>query len=91
MAGENRRALRYLRLLLFDLARESLTEDNEGNEGVPKARNCSRLGAWWVTAQVRPGESKRDFLIFVSFCLIRSRQYHSGYALLEDRLMKVDE
>ena len=33
MAGENRRALRYLRLLLFDLARESLTEDNEENEG----------------------------------------------------------
>jgi hypothetical protein len=34
---------------------------------------------------------QKNFVRFVSFCLIRSWQYHSGYAVLEDRLMKVDE
>ncbi len=34
---------------------------------------------------------KRNFVTFVFFCLIYSRQDHPGDAVLEDRLMKVDE
>src|SRR6266576_1347503 len=39
----------------------------------------------------RPDSTLTQKRNFVSFCLIRSRQYHSGYAVLEDRLMEVDE
>jgi hypothetical protein len=40
---------------------------------------------------MRSRHSKRNFVTFVSFCLICSGQYHSGYAFLEDRLMEVNE
>lgn len=55
----------------------SLTEDNQENEGFFRQKLLSI--------------SKRNFVTFVSFCLICSRQDHPRYAVLEDRLMEIDE
>ena len=47
------------------------------------------LGA---SSGLRPkGHSKRNFVTLVFFCLICSRQDHPGDAILEYRLMEVDE
>jgi hypothetical protein len=43
------------------------------------------------TEECAPGHSKRNFVTFVSFCLICSWQYHAEYAFLKDKLMEVDE
>src|SRR5437868_261196 len=64
------------RFFLFDSSGDLFTQDNEGFLN----RKLPALGG-----------SKTNFVTFVSFCLIRSRRYHSGYAVLEDRLMEVDE
>src|SRR5436309_11634315 len=67
------------RFLLFDSSGDLFTEDNQENEGF-LSRKLPELGG-----------SKTNFVTFVSFCLIRSRQDHPRDAVVEDWLMEVDE
>src|SRR6266480_8049375 len=78
------------RFLLFDSSGDLFTEDNQENE---EFLGKKLFETWCLVGYrgVRSGESKRNFVTFVSFCLIRSRQDHPRDAVVEDWLMEVDE
>jgi hypothetical protein len=66
--------------------RDSLTEGNEDNESFEIGWN--RIFVSFVAFCKNLLSLKRDFVAFVFFCLICSRQNHSRNPVLKDRLME---